>query len=403
MHKPRRYWVFGRASLLLFAAIVQQSTASLVLYEGFDYPTTASMTRGTAGDRSLSGIVLSPPATAISLTNGGGYLNPYLVNQQWFPINIDAGGAAYNVAADVSVVSGNLHYPLLQASRGNRVQAAGSGYSPRLNFPDVPSTGNTSASNSYNGSVFYSAIVRVDTMPGNADGDPLFSFAALDNLSTGGTSAFFAGMFVKPNNATTGDPNDFLIGVSKGQTVSGTAATYGTESYQLGSTLFVVGEWQFVANANPLVREANDIARLYINPTALGGSALGSNATVVTDLGISADDLPLGSRSIKGFVIHQRNASVSNFVVDEVRVGTTFADVTPAAAGFLGGGSSQLGIGTDTLERGATVPEPGMYLQLSIVLAAAIMRRPCRRRRRDSVDPAYHTVLQPFLRRVAQK
>jgi len=405
-------------------SVLDTRTACAVqlLYEGFAYPTTASTTSipAAAGDKSLAGVVLSSPA-AISLANGGGYYNssPAILaapngvtgsaglGNKWFPININAGGTTYNTAGDVDIVAGNLAYPGLATSTGNMIEAAGSGYSPRLNFPDVPSTGNVSESNGYNGSVFYSALVRINTMPGNADGDPIVSFAALDNLSTAATSAFFAGMFVKPNTATVEDTTDFLIGVSKGQSASGTFATYGTTPYHLGATLLVVGEWQFVANVDNAVREANDIARLYVNPTTLGGSAAGSGADVITDLGVSADDLPLGSRSIKGVAIHQRNATTPSFTIDEFRAGDTFADVTtpftaasvdyngngivdgadyvvwrndPAAhggdAGYLAwraaygtspGGGSALG--------GSAVPEPGVAILLIGMLLPLCGRR----------------------------
>ena len=299
-----------------------------ILYDGFDYATTASTVTDppAAGDQSLSGVVLDPPAN-ISLSNGGGYTNP-VTNTKWLPININAGGTVYNVAADVDIVPGSLSYAGLQVSTGNSVSASGAGYSPRLTFPDVPDTGNTQESNSFNGSIFYSALVRFDAVPTLADGAPVIHFSALTTLGTGSTSAHFAGLFAKPNAATE-DPNDFLLGVSKGEGVSGGFAAYSASPYSLGATLFVVGEWQFVANVDPAVRERNDITRLYINPTTLGGDPVTSGANLVTqDMG---QDLPLGSRSINGIVISQRQATGANVIIDEVRVGTTWADVTPAA------------------------------------------------------------------------
>jgi len=326
--KRKLHWALIVVFVGCAALGIERAAADAILYEGFDYPTTASTTTNppAPGDRSLSGVVLDPPA-AISLANGGGYTNP-VTGTEWFAININAGGTTYNVAGDVDIVPGSLSYAGLPASTGNSVNSFGSGYAPRLTFPDVPATGNTSESNSFNGSLFYSALVRFDSVPTTIDGAPVIHFSALTSLVTNAYSAHFGAMFAKPNGATE-DPNDFLLGISKGEGSSGGFAAYSSTPYTVGQTLFVVGQWQFVANEDVAVRERNDVTRLYINPTQLGGDPAQSGADLVTqDMG---QDLPLGSRSINGIVIAQRQAGGANVIVDELRVGTTWASVTPTS------------------------------------------------------------------------
>lgn len=343
--------IFGCFLIALAASVAQ---ADLVLYEGFAYPTTASTTTSPAstGDRSLSGIVLEGSPN-ISFANMGGYLNSH-TGTFWSPINTNAGGAVYNTENDVHVVNGNLTYPGLAASTGNSVSYGGNGYSSRLvfspigmagGFPSAATPGpnegvnnhngsaNIMAANSYNGSLFYSALIRVDALSETADvnGDPILHFHGVTTQGTTAASAHYAGAYVKPNPD---DPNTFFLGVTKGESVNGAVATFGTTPHALGETLLIVGEWQFVANGNPEAREENDIAKLYVNPSVLGGAAAASNpAELITDTG---PDLPLGSVALTSIVISQRRSGVPDVTVDELRVGRTFASVTPMGEGVPG-------------------------------------------------------------------
>ncbi|HMO83898.1 MAG TPA: hypothetical protein PKC18_03150, partial [Lacipirellulaceae bacterium] len=116
-----------------------------------------------------------------------------------------------------------------------------------------------------------------------------------------------------------------------------------------------VGEYQFVDTESNL---SGDIARVWINPTP-GDFSAQATPSAVDD---NPDSLNMqGQLPIGSFHLRNDTNTPGNVLVDEIRIGTTFADVLPAAAiGLAGDFNGDLTVdGADFLlwQRGET-PSP---------------------------------------------
>jgi hypothetical protein len=94
-----------------------------------------------------------------------------------------------------------------------------------------------------------------------------------------------------------------------------------TQSFGIGDTIFVVGQYDFVDAAGG---GSNDVARLWINPTP--GAPMGA-ATVTapaTSLNMA------GTLAMESFFVHGNTNSPGSLQLDNIRVGLTYGDVTAA-------------------------------------------------------------------------
>ena len=151
-----------------------------------------------------------------------------------------------------------------------------------------------------------------------------------------------AGLTIRPKPG--GSSTEFQLGILKQGATNFGAATWDSTYYNTSSTIFVVGKYQTVGNPqNASPPETNDVASLWINPpsTTFGGfeptGALTSTA---------GDDLITNSttnnHTLQSFVLRQSGSDASLqvpvvAVYDELRVGTTWADVTPGVPGDYNG------------------------------------------------------------------
>lgn len=123
-----------------------------------------------------------------------------------------------------------------------------------------------------------------------------------------------------PNN-TSGTANDFQQ-FQLGTGVTATSATRTFDSahnYNPGDTLFLVLSYTFNSGT------ADDVARLYVNPTP--GSLEGDNTPVVTS---TAGAVDISTNQIQSFFLRNNSVEPSGTQIDDLRVGSTWADVTPA-------------------------------------------------------------------------
>ena len=149
------------------------------------------------------------------------------------------------------------------------------------------------------GSVYASAMIKVTSA--NSTGDYFFHFGVT------GSTAYNARVFVK--SATGG----FVFGVCK----SGTTGNiqWSPTVLAIGSTNFIVLKYTFVLGA------ANDNAELFINP-AVGGSEPASDlSSLTTDADFTAIDK----------ICLRQSSTTPVVIIDGIRVGQTWASVTPAA------------------------------------------------------------------------
>jgi len=208
---------------------------------------------------------------------------------EWAPAN---SGSAPVIA------SGNLTIPGLQAPTGNKVSFAAG------NIQEALGTLNT-----YNsGTVFFSLAFQLTALPTTAT----YSFA----LSTGNTN-YGATVWLQANGT------EFNIGLANRST---STPSY-SASYSLNQTIFLVGAYEFVSGT------ANDISSLWINPSdSTFGDAVAPSPTLTT---LGGSDLS----SISQFLLRGASGSPSG-EMDELRVGTSWADVTPvpepSASALLG-------------------------------------------------------------------
>lgn len=218
------------------------------------------------------------------------------------PANWTYGGSPPN---DLSVVGGNLSFPGLAWSTGNSVTNGGAGLGVRRAFgPGVN-----------NGVLFFSALFRIN-QPGF--GAWLGTASQVGAFTATDTNSFRLAVMMKSNS-----PNGYVLGVQKGGT--GAVATFDTTELHTGETVFLVGRYDF--NASP------DSVSLWINPGASAFGAAGPPGGNLT-----------ASTGTDGFTIDRfnfRQNTVTSVPAamqwDELRVGYTWADVTPAGPAFTTG------------------------------------------------------------------
>ncbi len=330
-----------------FVVMVASVQADLLMYEPFDYP---------AGDR-LGGSGTSP----LGKTNANG--------QQWITRS-PANGGTYDPARDTLITSGNLSYPGLATSIGNSVRYGSNGlpsvafYTDAIAIPGSPYT---------TGSVYYSMIVKINNTTG-IPGGLRTSYAALSEdtavpatdagygviTSSGSSIPLPAGAWIRNSPA---DANAFNLGSGKGNT-DGMGSSASAPSWQnptdpqfanqqgnytgagqpwatvQTNSYFIVMKYTYVG---PFANSTDDTVSMWINPIA---STLGENAGEVlasasggsyysaTNATVTAA-LDAGTLGIQSFLLignAQSSAVLTKTVdvsIDELRIGTTWADVTP--------------------------------------------------------------------------
>lgn len=314
-------------AFLFFCLLTSQAPAALLMYDGFEYPTTA----------------IAPGAN-----NGN------------FPGNTNAAyGGTWTVAfaptgglspsTQQNVVAGAVEYPhpSQQPSPGGRLQvnraAAGKNLATAINIPGGPIS---------SGSVFFSFTMQVNSWTnlaasGSRSGSNWWGgmVAGLHGLPEGGnmspTTNFGTQVrvlrYVDPDQNGTTTPNQaqrFHLGVVKNSPGSGTswhgATTNGTSAqdtadlsttFGLNERIFVVGEYKFVDG------DANDETRIWINP-APGDFSQYLNPTVPVVNALSTVPDPTAGQ-IASFFFFSDTQTAGNILFDELRIGTQFQDVVP--------------------------------------------------------------------------
>ncbi len=211
-------------------------------------------------------------------------------SQQWS--NVNTGDA-------IIVAGGNLlpAYPGLTPSTTGYANFAADGIDCSTSF-----TAQTT------GTVFYSFIMNVNTMVGVTDANGGY-FATLGTNS----NTFGATLWTKRV-----DDGTFNLGIEV-RTANATNTTYYTTALTTATTYFVVVAYTFGIAAS------DDSVSLWINPT-IGGA---QPAATITDTHTGTD-----LASISNFILRQDSITETpSMSVDELRIGTTWTQVTGAALG----------------------------------------------------------------------
>jgi hypothetical protein len=205
-----------------------------------------------------------------------------------------------NASSPVTIQASSLTYAGLPASQGGSIQLInGSG----AQDPGLDITTQTA------GSVYASFILNVTNAGSVASGDYIFQFSS---AGTGATD-YHARLFVQPGSTA----DNFKLGLRFYS--SDTILT--SEDYPVNTPVLVVVAYNINAST------ADDTASLWVNPTlgqTSAPTAIGTTAAGVADL----------ANGVARVNFRQGTASTAQVVlVDELRVSTSWADVTPSASG----------------------------------------------------------------------
>lgn len=210
-------------------------------------------------------------------------------------------GTAIN---DCNVTAGSLSYSGLATSVGNSITNGGDGYGVRRLF-------GTSISSNI---LYFSVLFQMNSI-GSA-WTPANMPAQVGALTTTNNTSFRAQIMLKTNNSTS-----YLFGIQKGGT--GSTPTLDATPRNLGDTILLVGKYDFTTTPNAVT--------LWINPPAntLGAASEPATGFISTTAGIDFN----GTNVIDRFNFRQNTAASIPAAMqwDELRIGNTWASVTPAS------------------------------------------------------------------------
>jgi hypothetical protein len=221
----------------------------------------------------------------------------------------NAGGGYWTQAGpsgnQPTIQAGSLSVGGLSGPSGNSVAFGGNGMSARFN----PGT------NTASGTWFYSFIARLANITGLSSSGVFW--AGFNNSSgTQTTTPMVVGTRVVTRSATGG----FNVGLDKS---SGTPAdfVFSPAVFTTSNVIFLVGSYTFNSGST-----TDDVSQLWINPPASAfGQAAAPPATLTNSAGTDLS-------GIASFVLFNRDsAEPAAIIADEVRVGTSWASVTPPA------------------------------------------------------------------------
>ena len=291
-------WQFNGTNILGATTSAYTRTNSQYLDAG-NYSVIITNFSGNATSTVATLTVSAPPPPPpllyepLDYTNFGGAVSATSAN--WLP----AGGGA----DDFNVTSGNLFYPGFHASMGNSATNGGAGMALRRLIGQTVNSG----------TVYFSVLFNLLSY-GGWSGGPVTAGAQVCALTATDNSTFRVQVLVKSNT-----PSTYLIGVQKGG--AGSTSTFSTNPVNLGSTILLVGKYDFTQTPNP--------ATLWINPSnAVFGNSEPATGFITTTNG--TDNLGIDRFNFRQNVLTGSSSVPGSMQWDELRVGTNWASVTPA-------------------------------------------------------------------------
>ena len=267
--KKKVFALLAAASSASIAASI--ASATQVVYDPFNYDATGSPALGTG------------PSSAVGTLG------------QW----IYQG----NNTVEPRLNSGSLSYTGLATPVGNKVQL------------DITTPTGADASRLYLGTIdkatvptlYYSFVTSLPTSASSNQNGAYF--AGLDNLSAGTAYTTFAGLFVRQDAGSTADLD---LGIS----TSGSANKAWTTVLPHDVPLFVVASFNFQGLAN---------LDVFTDPAAIPLAEPGAHSVTSTNVDASV------ATTLNNFYLRGNSGEPQHIQVDEVRVGTTWADVAAHA------------------------------------------------------------------------
>ncbi len=323
-------------SVTVQAQDASNQPANVVAATGISLSATGSTIGGTttgtipAGQSSvtISGVTLSPAATGVTITatrTSGDNLTagtsaPFTVQAGFSPIYEPFSGTGSLSAnpnwtthsgtagqiqflTTTSDVGNSLSYPQLASPQGNRVRIV------RTNSEDV----NRGFVAVTSGALYYSALIKIlDTLGLPASGDNFGDyFLHFGTTSGSSVTTFFARLHIRKGSSG----NTVQIGVANRGAASSVQPTFSTNNLAVNQTHFVVVKYDIGSGA----------ASLWVNPTTNFGAATEAGGALTNTAGTA-------SISQAASICIRQGTSTGNIEIDEIRVGQTWASVTPAPA-----------------------------------------------------------------------
>ena len=209
-------------------------------------------------------------------------------------LNSQSGWTTLNSGDSLLISAGSLSSPSLPASTGNKVTFDGAGIDAAKLFTQQTS-----------GTVYYSFLLNVTALGSLGTAGGYFT-----GFTEGISATFGATVWTRKDVNATG----YDIGINPKTTAANTAWS---SAQTINNTVFVVISYQMVPNT------LNDVVKLWINP-ATGGSEPAATLSATNAL---ASDLA----NINRILIRQDAAAATPFIqMDELRIGTDWASVTPS-------------------------------------------------------------------------
>ena len=313
-----------RALFLTIAmlAMAAPASAGLLIYDGFDYSPVGTNLAPLTG----------PPAVA-------GQNNGYAA---WGDaVTSPAQGANFH-----AIAAGNILVPGLPApaagSNSLSVTNNANGVMSRIVLPNPDNTVSTPGSGFYHvnsptgPSIFFSFALQLTNGDAAVTGADYYfagfhANGAAGGMSVAGGFGYMMHLRRSPTSAGTGVDQEYELGVSKNN-ATGWSLTWDTvNKFKANESLFVVGEYKF-AGANPAATgQTDDVASLWVSKTAVSNTAYGA-PTAVSSTGPDVSGnatTPTNIRNqVSSFWFRSDNNVPGDLLIDELRIGTNFANVT---------------------------------------------------------------------------
>ncbi len=211
-------------------------------------------------------------------------------------LGTNGGWVPRSTGTDIQVVADNLSYSGFIPSVGNAAQYSSTGKDPQLAFSTQTS-----------GVVYASFLLKVTDV--SIVTVPRYSFG-LSNSADPATSSgnYTACLYIKPSTG------GYQIGVNRGTTDTDTQ--WAGAEYAQGDVVLVVVSYDIT----------NQISKLWVNPLA---SSFGTETPPAESAIASAGNFPgSNSNTVSSVFFRQTNTQNPIMVLDELRIGTSWADVT---------------------------------------------------------------------------
>ncbi|MDB6024280.1 MAG: hypothetical protein JWM68_503 [Verrucomicrobiales bacterium] len=302
-------WQHGGTNLVDGSNITGAATDTLILN---------SVTKSDAGTYTVAitnaaGNTTSPAATLTILTplpwyEPFNYISGAAISGQVTPSGLVWADVGTGTAGtNVTIEPGNLPVTNLASSVGNSIRFGGLGKSARLSFSPTFTSG----------TVYFSFALKVTDLTGaSAAGGFFAGFNNSTGTQAGQPTIVDTRLYLRTASG------GFNIGMAKSSDVA-TDWVWDPRTFTTNETVFIVGSYTFNTGGT-----ANDASALWINPAPSDfgvptAPASSMTSSVGTDIA-----------SIASFVFFKRSTTTEAAVMlaDELRFGTTWASVTPAAA-----------------------------------------------------------------------